>query len=200
MTEVLQQLANIETALRITLANTPFLYRQASNPGEKFRILIPESREVPSSLFFFLPASNNDPSDSTLEVLHKGSSRRYKLLKETNTGQLSELSQGDIVPNRLCVFRVQPGTANTLVLVNSPVYGDLVASSLTATNLKAITTATMGAGEDEIGLATKADIAQLDLIVQDLNNKVHYGTEDAATFFSDPMVSDGTIYLKLEDI
>jgi hypothetical protein len=127
-------------------------------------------------------------------------SKVYKIYVEAPEGSMRLAGEGDIIANRLAIFRFIKGDKDSVILTNSPIYNSVSLSNLTVTNkatfysrpviLDPIT-------KDEIPLATNTDLLSLTKRVEKLENKFQYGTEDAENALIDADV--GTIYIQVEE-
>lgn len=123
----------------------------------------------------------------------------YTIYVENSDGKLTPASRGDIVANRLAIFRFLKGDNDTVFLVNSPLINNVSITSLTVTNEatfysppKVINSKT----GDAIPLATNTDVVALANRVSKLEHKFIYGSLDPEEALKDADI--GTIYIQVE--
>lgn len=127
-------------------------------------------------------------------------STTYNIYVESSEGLLTLATKGDIVANRLAIFRFIKGDNDSVILINSPLYNSISLSTLSVTNKTTFYTTPVvvdkGSGS-EIPLATNSDLLALTERVKKLENKFQYGTLDPEEALVDAEV--GTIYVKVEE-
>ena len=124
----------------------------------------------------------------------------YKIYVETSEGTLTLATKGDIVANRLAMFRFIKGDNDSVILINSPLYNSISLSTLTVTNKTTFYTTPVivdRVSNSEIPLATNSDLISLENRVKKLEQKFQYGTLDAEEALIDAEV--GTIYIQVEE-
>ena len=141
--------------------------------------------------------------DGTTVGYSKG--KQYNILVEDTNGTKRRASKGDIVANRLCMFRFISNNATDIILCNNPVYNNLKCSTLCITNstkfyeIPKFVTSIDGV-EKEINLALESKVQELITRVDALEKKFRVGTKSAEEFFEEnPNEPKGTIYLQVEE-
>ena len=131
------------------------------------------------------------------EVITKGKEKIYEILVEQPDGTKRNATVGDILPDRLCVFRFIKGNANYVILCNNPIHGDIYASSLKITGeVSFYQTPTVNG----VKLASLAELQSLNERIERLENKFKSGSESAEAFFdNNPDLPEGTIYIQTEE-
>jgi hypothetical protein len=161
-------------------------------------------------LLFFVPSvSSNDSGACVLKIkipyLPAGQSKFtytekiLPIIKETNDGKTFVVGQGDIIANRMCIFRFKKNSKN-IILINSPLYNSIKINSLKATDAEFINVPTVYNPENaaiQIKLVTSVELEELKKRVTDLENKIIFGTEDPEAILSDKPT--GTIYIQVEE-
>ena len=215
---------NIEAlykGLKQMLNYLPMIYNQQASANNTGEIIIkyPYDKVPNNALLFVLPlyssvedttASHNKLTIKFAEVSKDGSivgyskGKQYNILVEDTNGSKRKASKGDIIANRLCMFRFISNNANDVILCNNPIYNNLKCSTLCITNStkfyeipKFVTN--IGGVEKEIDLALKSEVQELRTKVDALEKKFRVGTESAEEFFEDSSIPDGTIYLQVEE-
>lgn len=215
---------NIEAlykGLKQMLNYLPMIYNQQASANNTGEIIIkyPYDKIPNNALLFVLPLygsvedTSTSPNKLTIkfaEVSQDGSvvgyskGKQYNILVEGTNGSKRKASKGDIVANRLCMFRFISNNANDVILCNNPIYNNLKCSTLCITNStkfyeipKFVTT--IDGVEKEIDLALKSEVQELKTKVDALEKKFRVGTESAEEFFEDSSIPDGTIYLQVEE-
>jgi hypothetical protein len=130
----------------------------------------------------------------------KYTSKSYNIYVESPEGILTLATKGDIIANRLAIFRFIKGDNDSVILVNSPLYNSVSLSTLTVTNKATFFTRPVvvdNATNSEIPLATNTDLRALEERVEKLENKFQYGTKDPEEALLDAEI--GTIYIRVEE-
>ena len=124
----------------------------------------------------------------------------YNILIENPEGTLSYATKGDILANRLCMFRFIKGDNDTVILINSPLYNNISVSTLNVTNeatFYTMPTVIDSVTDSRIPLVTRTQLLELTNRVSKLEKKFQFGTEDANSVLSNADV--GTIYIQVEN-
>ena len=207
--------------LKKMLNYLPMIYNQQKvNPINTGEIVIKYPYEtIPdNALLFVLPLyssieeGNNKLTIKFAKVISDGSRvtystvKSYEIIVEDTNGTKRKAGPGDIVANRLCMFRFITGNSSQIILCNNPIYNSLNCSTLCITNsAKFYTTPTVvyytNQGiEKETPLALNQDLQSLAARVTALENKFKVGTDTAEKYFNDnPNAPQGTIYLQVEE-
>ena len=195
-----------------SLAYTGVVYKQSTYPlnqGEFDNVFTFEFKhgEIPDdSVLFFLPAVSSNGGGCTLRVrvpFADGGSVSYTnvdlpISVETTEGVIRPAGTGDIIANRLCIFRFNL-KAKRAILVNSPVYGEASFSTLRVTdatfsNVPKVKNDSLMSGYSE--LATVDQVARLAERVAALEGKILFGTESPDEVLADKPA--GTIYIQVQ--
>lgn len=170
--------------------------------------------ELPNNgLLFVVPQYSSIPIDETKrnrltirfqQVQRDGTvaytgKKTYDIIKETSNGVHNLASSGDIVANRLAIFRFITGDKNSIILVNNPQYNEVQISTLHVTNnasFHRIPTVIKDEGTP-VQLSTVDELLKLEDRVLKLENKFIYGVADAKDVLYDK--PEGTIYIKIEE-
>lgn len=211
----------LHKGLQQMLNYLPMIYNQqaSANTGEII-IKYPYSSIPNNALLFVLPLYNsvednvNIPNKLTIkfaQVSQDGTTvgyskgKQYNILVEDTNGTKRRASKGDIVANRLCMFRFISNNATDIILCNNPVYNNLKCSTLCITNstkfyeIPKFVTSIDGV-EKEINLALESKVQELITRVDALEKKFRVGTKSAEEFFEEnPNEPKGTIYLQVEE-
>ena len=127
-------------------------------------------------------------------------SRTYEIYKENSEGILSKVTKGDIIANRLVIFRFINGDSDSVILVNNPLYNDVSISTLTVTNAAtffATPCVVEPTTKSKIPLATNIDLINLEKRVKKLEDRFQYGTADPEDVLINADI--GTIYIQVEE-
>ena len=123
----------------------------------------------------------------------------YTIYVENSDGNLTQASRGDIVANRLAIFRFLKGDKDTVFLVNSPLINNVNITTLTVTNEAKFYTVPKVIDSKtgiETPLATNIDLIALTNRVSKLEHKFIYGYIDPEEALADADI--GTIYIQTE--
>lgn len=138
--KVVQGINGWSNVLKRVIANTNEIYPQIDINYNDNKIHIRASRHIinSTSVIYVLPTENivkdEKGSMSCQLVVHHGmgATTTLAIVKEDYNGNLVELDTGDIVANRLAMFRTAPNDSSKIILVNSSVYGKVNINELTA--------------------------------------------------------------------
>lgn len=210
----------LHEGLKKMLNYLPMIYNQqqvsTTNTGEII-IKYPYDSIPENALLFVLPLYNSIESNNKLtiklaQVSQDGSaisyetSKSYNIMVEDTNGTKRRATLGDIVANRLCMFRFITNNSSDIILCNNPIYNNLKCSTLCITNsakfyeIPKIVYYTAQGVEKETPLALNQDVQNLAARITALENKFKVGTETAEEYFSNNKnVPDGTIYMQVEE-
>lgn len=184
----------------------------------KYIIKYPYESIPNNALLFMLPLQSAIKGKNTLEIqfakvdqsgsyVDYSTTKTYTIMVEDIDGKKREATRGDIIANRLCMFRFLAKDSSDIILCNNPVYNNLNCSTLSIVNEakfysipKYVHYTQDGATEIEFNLALESDVNELKRKVAALENKFKVGTETAKEYFeNNPDAAVGTIYLQTED-
>jgi hypothetical protein len=209
----------LHEGLKKMLNYLPMIYNQQQlnivNDG-KITIKYPYDKIPENALLFVLPIyssleSNNKLAIKFAQVSQDGTTVNYNIVKEYNilvedtNGTKRAAGLGDIVANRLCMFRFITNNSSDIILINNPIYNNLNCSTLCITNSAKFHTipkyiTEINGIEKEFELALNQDLQSLEARVTALENKFKVGTESAEDYFANnPTAEKGTIYLQVEE-
>ncbi len=207
--------AELFALLAKSLLYTPIVYKQSTyttnqNNFDNVFVLEFKHTELPDdSLLFFVPSvSSNDSGTCTLRIrvpyLPTGSSsysyedRNFTIVKETDNGSTAPVSIGDIIANRMCIFRFRKNS-NKIILINSPLYNAATINDLKATNAEFVNRPVIMNSDNPSSpfiVATTKEVKDLEDRIKKLESKFLFGTEDPEDALSDK--ETGTVYIQIE--
>lgn len=210
----------LHQGLKKMLNYLPMIYNQQQlstvNTGE-IVIKYPYDKIPDNALLFVLPLyssleSNNKLTIKFAQVSQDGTiisyatTKSYNIMVEDTNGTKRRAGLGDIVANRLCMFRFITGNSSDIILCNNPIYNNLKCSTLCITNSakfyeipKVIYYTDQGV-EMETPLALDQDLQSLAARITALENKFKVGTDTAEKYFeNNPNAPQGTIYMQVEE-
>lgn len=207
--------SEIITLLEKSLQYTPIVYKQSifSTNQEEFLneyTLEFKQTDIPDdSLLFFVPSvSSNDSGNCKLiiKVPHANSdgsftygSLTYDIIVEQYDEQPRKAGKGDIIANRMCIFRFRKITGQ-VILCNSPLYNDAIFSNLRVTNLTLLNKPVYVDPQNPTityTLVSTKELIALEERVAALEKKFIFGVEDAEEALADSPA--GTVYIKIEE-
>lgn len=167
-----------------------------------------------NSLLFMVPVYSSKKENNKLTIRYLTGTRTnaqgvqvgvykeksFNILIENPEGYLTKATEGDIIANRLCIFRFVKGDNDTVILINSPLYNSVSISTLTVVNeatFYTMPTVVDPITDSRIPLTSKTDFLALQERVSKLESKFQFGVEDANTALAGADV--GTIYIQVED-
>jgi hypothetical protein len=183
-----------------------YAQREQGNLGEIY-IKYPY-QEIPSnSLLFVLPIKGSEIDGNKLiirygkvsadgQTISYTTSKIYRILVEDIDGNKRDATTGDILPDRLCIFRFLTNDSKSVILCNSPLHGEMVCSGL---YVSGETTFAKMPTVNGVRLVSYGDYKTLEEKVKKLEAKFITGTISAEEYFSENNVPEGTIYLQTEE-
>lgn len=209
----------LHEGLKKMLNYLPMIYNQQQTSANTGEIVIkyPYSKIPENALLFVLPMYNSLSSGNKLTiklatvsqngtVVSYTTTKQYNIMVEDTDGKKRAAGLGDIVANRLCMFRFITNNSSDIILCNNPIYNNLKCSTLCITNSakfyetpKVIYYTNQGV-EKEVELALSSDLQDLAARVTALENKFVTGTDSAEEYFeNNPNAPQGTIYMQVEE-
>lgn len=175
--------------------------------------------EVPNnSLLFVVPLRGSNNISNRLVIKHPqlvttngttkveyptNKTKEYTIYIENHDGSKRQVKSGDIVPDRLCIFRFLSASSNIVILCNNPIYDNLHCSTLTITNETIFyrQPSIIGANNQTVDtLALSSDVKSVKDTADSLKERIQTGTQSAEDFFdAHPELPAGTIYLQMEE-
>ena len=199
-----------ESVFSVLVANSNKIYHQIDTRYEDNAIHIRAPKNILSStaLIYVLPCesidTNKENADAPTLVMHTGAKDPVTLhiKKEDFHGNLVNVSTGDIISNRICMFRLNPYNPNEIILCNSLSaeslsVDELVCNSAIFHSLPIVKTAS---GDEQVQTAK----TQFDL-VEELDNryqkKIVFGMDSPEVYTKEHYLEPGQIYIQTaEDI
>lgn len=209
----------LHEGLKKMLNYLPMIYNQQQTSVNTGEIVIkyPYNKIPENALLFVLPMYNSLSSGNKLTikfatvsqngtVVSYTTTKQYNIMVEDTDGKKRAAGLGDIVANRLCMFRFITNNSSDIILCNNPIYNNLKCSTLCITNSakfyetpKVIYYTNQGV-EKEVELALSSDLQDLAARVTALENKFVTGTDSAEEYFeNNPNAPQGTIYMQVEE-
>lgn len=209
----------LQQGLKKMLNYLPMIYNQqleAVNTGE-FIIKYPYDTIPDNAILFVLPLYSSLESNNKLTIkfaqvsqdgtaINYATTKSYDIMVEDTNGTKRSASLGDIVANRLCMFRFITGNSSQIILCNNPIYNNLSCSTLCITNqakfyqIPKVIYHTVQGTEVSDQVALDQDLKKLAERVEALENKFKVGTDTAKEYFEkNPNTPKGTIYLQVEE-
>lgn len=209
----------LHEGLKKMLNYLPMIYNQQQTSVNTGEIVIkyPYDKIPENALLFVLPMYNSLSSGNKLTiklatvsqngtVVSYTTTKQYNIMVEDTNGKKRAAGLGDIVANRLCMFRFITNNSSDIILCNNPIYNNLKCSTLCITNSakfyetpKVIYYTNQGV-EKEVELALASDLQDLAARVTALENKFVTGTDSAEEYFeNNPNAPQGTIYMQVEE-
>lgn len=183
-----------------------YAQRELGNDGEIY-IKYPY-KEIPSNaLLFVLPIKGSEIDNNKLIVrygtasldgttINYNTTKIYRILVEDIDGHKRDATTGDILPDRLCIFRFVSTDSKSVILCNSPLHGEMSCSKLLVTgDVELYKTPTVNG----VKLASNGDIIKINERLDALEKKFIIGTLSPEEYLSENTVPDGTIYIQTEE-
>jgi hypothetical protein len=205
--------------LKKMLNYLPMIYNQqqlsTTNTGEII-IKYPYESIPDNAILFVLPLYSSIDTGNKLTIkfakvsqnglsINYSSTKTYNIFVEDTNGTKRKAGLGDIIANRLCMFRFITNNSSDIILCNNPVYNNLKCSTLCITNeakfyeVPKVIYNDKGT-EKEMPVALQQDLQNLETRLTVLENKFKFGTETAEEYFNNnPNVPKGTIYIQVEE-
>ncbi len=214
------QIDALHQGLKKMLNYLPMIYNQqqlnSANTGE-IVIKYPYETIPDNALLFVLPLYGSLTTGNKLtikfakvsqdgSIISYATTKSYNIMVEDINGTKRKATDGDIIPNRLCMFRFITNNSSDIVLCNNPVYNNLKCSTLCITNkasfyqIPTIIYRTPNGTELEEPLALNQDLQSLEARITALENKFKVGTDTPEKYFeNNPNAPQGTIYMQVEE-
>lgn len=207
----------LQQGLIKALSHLPTIYEQRETgdwTGE-YVIRYP-FKEVPkNTILLMLPLRNAVDGANKLTIKYAtvsgqdtvdySTSKTYNILVEGNNGRKRPAGTGDIVANRLCVFRFITNNPHDVILCNNPVYNDLTCSSLEVTQETRFHQLPRHVYTNEHGveqtteLVTQVQLSELEDRVAQLESRLQVGTVSPEEFFeANQNLPENSIYFQTE--
>ena len=169
------------------------------------KIRAPKEIAISKGILFILPREaieiNEDNQQVTLEIVQADSNKQeYTIKKEMANGSLANLQTGDIAPNRLVMLRTNPYDYSTMILLNSPIHGQLSISSIVANSgeFRSVPEVRPAPNVNPTKIATLKDIEEILIKLQDeYQTKIHVGTQNPSSILGNPNIKSGSIYMQV---
>lgn len=192
----------------------PIVYKQSSfytdrdEYGKEFVLEFKQLSIPDDSLLLFVPSVSSTGDNCKLIVrVPKANSQgsyeytnvEFNIIVETNDNLPRPAGRGDIIANRMCIFRFRR-TTNEAILCNSPLYNDAVFNNITVTNAKFINKPEYvnpnNPSLNYVLIASDEYNALLDRVSK-LEAKIKFGTLSPEEALAD--APSGTIYIQHEE-
>ena len=183
-------------------------------------------KSIPENALLFMLPTNNSIDNSRTPNINKltiqyatvsqdgktisyQTSSTYNILIEEQDGSKRYATEGDIIANKLCVFRFITNNTTDIILCNNPRYDNLQCSSLHVTNNTVFKRLPEYIHQEEINgvsttvrshLADQSEVDRLNADLELLKNKFQIGTESPEKFFEEnKYLPNNTIYFQMEE-
>lgn len=196
------------------LPYTPIVYKQSiyateqNEFGNNFILEFKYTDIEDDSLLFFLPSVSSNESENcklTIKIPTVKSdgtiqytSKVFAIIVEQNDDLPRPASKGDIIANRMCIFRFRK-TKNQVILCNSPLYNDAIFSKVKIVNGEFINLPKYLDPENptiSYTLVSTKELSALEQRVYALEERVKFGVEEPEEALKD--LPSGTIYIQYE--
>ncbi len=209
----------LHEGLKKMLNYLPMIYNQRSASSENTGEIIikyPYSSIPDNALLFVLPifpslATGNKLTIKYATVSQDGSAvsyhttKTYNIMVEGTDGTKRSATTGDIVANRLCMFRFITNNSTDIILCNNPIYNNLQCSSLYISNEAVFDRLPQyrykkNGTEFKTDLVTAESFNALKERVTELEKRLQIGTKSPEEFFgSNQNLPENTIYFQVEE-
>ena len=174
-------------------------YPYSSLPNNGLLFLLPQFSSIKqtNSRFNTLTIKFTETTDTNQTYT---GSKTYTMYKESSNGKLSPVTEGDIIANRLAIFRFITGNNNSVILINNPQYNDIQVSTITVTNSTTFKSTPILEKADGsfTRIATEEGLTELEKRLRTVESRILYGAIDPDEALKDAV--EGTIYIKVEEI
>ena len=199
-----------------SLNYTPIIYKQSTyltNQEQNGRNFVLEFKhtDIPDdSLLFFIPAfSSLDPLPTekcklivripkVVDGTYQYTELILKIIVEQNDDIPRDAKKGDIIANRMCIFRFRL-SSNEAILCNSPLYDSAIYSSIQATNATFLNRPVVYDPETMMTYTLISTQEFSDLVgrVEKLEKRIQFGTKEPEEALAD--LPAGTVYIQYEE-
>lgn len=179
------------------------MYRQTDKNYNDDRIHITADKSLLNStaLIYVLPYESN--TDSTTLIINHSASEYTELaiVKESFDGSLQPVKAGDIVSNRVAIFRINQFNKEQLILLNSVTSGTASFNKLSVGEaIFNVPPYIIGENNTKHKVASVKDLEDMLNEIKSLYQaKIHVSTESPEEYFNNHSLQSGTIYVQVED-
>lgn len=149
-----------------------------------------------------LPNETLEGSDisPSLEVEYGGETPLiFSIKKEKPEGGLTDAQAGDIVANRLALFRINPSDRSEMILINPTINSGAVLTDVTLRNAVFINAPIVRDDEGDTPLITEDDLDELrDEFLAVYPQKVVVSTDTLEIYNQSHTLEDGQIFIQIE--
>ena len=210
----------LHEGLKQMLNYLPMIYNQQRVTKEfdgVYTIKYPYDTIPNNALIFMLPLSSSI-ADKTNKLVIKHAKvinsevtynevKEYNIMVENMDGTKRPATKGDIIANKLCMFRFITNNNSDIILCNTSMHKDISCTALCVTNKTkfylpptVVIGKSISGAEIEDTLVLNSTVDALTKRVEALENKFKVGTMSAEEYFnSNPNDPAGTIYLQVEE-
>lgn len=193
-----------ESVFSVLVANSNKIYHQidTSYGDNAIHIRAPRNILTSTALIYVLPCESIDTigkDDVPTLVMHTGAGDPITLYikKEDFHGNLIAVSTGDIISNRVCMFRLNPYNPKEIILCNSLSaeslsVDELVCNRAIFNNLPVVKTAS---GEEQVQTAKK-QLELIDELDERYQKKIVFGMDSPEEYTKNNYLAPGQIYIQ----
>lgn len=203
------------TLLAKSLCYTPIIYKQSTylgdqaNFGNEYVLEFKQTDLPDDSILLFVPSfSSVSGKDCKLTIRvpfpneeggYNYQDHVFDVVVEQNDDTPRGVTQGDIIANRMCIFRFRK-KQNTAILCNSPLYNDAIFSKVQITDGVFLNRPIFVDPENPTityTLVTTKELAELEKRITSLEKKFRFGTLSPEEALAS--AEAGTIYIQIEE-
>lgn len=182
------------------IANSNQIYNQIDINYNDNKIHIRASKNIVNSnaVLYILPSESieNTVDNPVKLIIHHGSGKtELEIVKEDDKGNLVALETGDIVSNRLCMFRINTYDISKIILLNASIQGDINLRTLHCGEAFFSKPPRLSNGDVLLSAATEQNL--IDELDNRYQKKIVFGTVAPNDYTG--LLLAGQIYIQTED-
>lgn len=182
------------------LANIPYIHPQVDTSFNDNILTIKADKTILNCtcLVYVLPVESIDGA-SYLKIKHSAIHQTIlEIKKEALDGSLVDVGVGDIVSNRIAIFRINPINTNQIILINSTLVGDITVNHLHANTASFGSSPIVKEDGQEYKVISKKTLNELEQFIEkNYQKKLIFGKESAADYFKTHSVEPDTMYIQV---
>jgi hypothetical protein len=206
--EIVEKVTIQESLISLLSINSPKIYPQIDLDYRDNIISIRASSSIQScsGIIYVLPNETLEGSEisPSLEIEYGGDAPLiFSIKKEKPEGGLTYAEAGDIVANRLALFRINPTDRSEIILINPTINSGAVLTDVTLQNVVFIVDEDnpliVRNAEGETPLVTEDDLDELrDEFLAGYQQKVIVSTDTLEIYNQSHTLEDGQIFIQIE--
>ena len=207
LNDVVEAYNNLLNFTLSKLVNIPYIYAQVDSTLDDniIQIKAPVDTKNSRGILYVLPMEAIDHSAGSEQkpklrlTQGKKDPVDFYIKKEKGDGTIVDIGNGDLAPNKLAMFRFCPYDPSIIILINSPVHGDVSLGNIKSTGAEFTSVPSVKFPDNSIKpLVTKNDFDEYKQnIAETYQEKILIGTDEPEEMFKRASVNTGSLYMQI---